>query len=85
MLKIVFLTSFQIILNLFTDNMNARVICPTASILVEMKNLTYSWEDVAILRTLFAFSFQFPSNVINKKTFAFIGEARIQLPVRLYL
>lgn len=56
-----------------------------ASILVEMKNLIYSREDVAILRTLFAFSFQFPSNVINKKTFAFMREARVQLPVRLYL
>ena len=56
-----------------------------ASILVEIKNLTYSWEDVAILRTLFAFSFQFPSNVINKTNFAFIREARVQLPVRLYL
>lgn len=56
-----------------------------ASILVEMKNLTYSWEDVAILRTLFAFSFQFPSNVINKTNFAFIRETRFQLPVRLYL
>lgn len=56
-----------------------------ASILVEMKNLIYSREDVAILRTLFAFSFQFPSNVINKTNFAFIREARVQLPVRLYL